>query len=416
MELSEVLKKKASLKGILHFITGLYHSGKMVELCSFVVWELKYKLSLFGKNQQLKFDASPPLRVLTNIDNIAKIKEDCFETSRSSINWSLVFKDQSQDYWGTMYNDQSILYHYSSEGTLLTSFQFEDEVLGLYITKTNIVFCCANGIVYRKAENEKSFKEVVKFCTSESCFRIDAFTETPKGELFFGEYANVKEGKKWKFVGYIYYSSNTGNSWKTIDFLKEEGINKHVHIIKWSDVINGLILTDGDNQKNIWINTSESQFEKSALSPRSGWKKINKNHISKGGYTGFAELQDKIYLGTDYNGGTNFLISTNDMVEFESKVIPNPYRRAISDRLTVRMDEKGAYELWSTLQFGHSGSVRNLVMVSKNRGETWEKIMEYDGTKFEISLISNSKDIAKELFLLIEDRKNKTASTLCIHS
>ncbi len=415
MEISKIFKGNITAKRIFKFIADLYRYDKIRELLSFIVWEFQY-IFLYRKHQLLPFIDTTPLSVLSQIDKQAKIKSDSFEISQSIVNWSLVFIDSSQNYWGTKYDDESTLYRCTAEGETIASFKFKGTVLGVYISKTDSIFCCANGILYKSSEDKKSFKEVLKFSTSDSYFLIDAFTESPTGELFVAEYANIFENKKWKFVGYIYYSLNNGDSWKKTDFLKKAGINKHVHLLKWSNIINGLILTDGDNQKNIWMNLSKTQFEKPALSPKSGWKKLNRYHIQKGGYTGFAELDDKIIFGSDYNGGTNFLISTKDMIKFEEKVIPNPYRRAIFKRIAIRINEKNEYEIWAVIQFKHSRKIKSLIMLSMDSGKTWKRIIEYDGTRFRVLMISNSRQIAKELYLLIIEKNKNIATTMYIHS
>lgn len=416
MEISKVLGQKVTAKNIFRFISDVYHSQKLVEFLSFIVWEFKYQFHLYGNHQVLKFNNKNPLTILTQNRKRPKIKSNGFQISQSRVNWALVFIDNSQNLWGSIIGAESTLCQLSPEGDQINSFEFEDKILGLYINKAENVFCCVKGILYKFEHIKKSFKKVLKFSTPHSYFRQEAFTETPKGELLIGEYANIFKEKKWKFVGYIYHSLDNGNSWKKIDFLQKTGINKHVHILKWSHLINGLILTDGDNQKNIWLNKSNKHFDRLSSTPKLGWKKLNKFHIQKGGYTGIAELSDKIIFGTDYNGGTNFLISTNDMIHFDEKVIPDPYRRAIFNRIAIRKKEKNKYEIWSTLKFTHSIKIKSLVMLSTDSGKSWKKIIEYDGTQFEINIISNATEITNEIYLKIQDKKDNMATTIYIHS
>ncbi|MDC6355730.1 MULTISPECIES: hypothetical protein [Robiginitalea] len=402
-------------KKILLFVVGLYYSGKIIELTSFIIWELKYSLKLYSKNQILEFSDNHPSYILEDDFLPSEIQAKNFNLSRNEINWSLVFIDGLNNYWGVKYEEQSTLFYYTAENKLISSFRFNGQILGIYVSKANNVFCCANGVLYKLCEIKNRFIPVQEFSTPHSYFRIDAFTESPSGELFIGEYANVYKKNKWKFVGHIYHSRDNGNSWKTIDFLKNVGVNKHVHIIKWSNILKGLILTDGDNQKNTWINISEYQFDKPSSYAYLGWKKLNKYHIQKGGHTGIAELHDQIFFGSDYMGGTNFFIKTNDMKRFTPTVIPNPYRRSIFNRIAIRKSQHQKYEIWSGLKFEHSGNLRSLIMVSTDLGETWERIIEYDGTQFDVLIISNSVEIASELHLVIKDKKKKVSTTICVN-
>ncbi|MCF7560368.1 hypothetical protein L3X39_06915 [Sabulilitoribacter multivorans] len=416
MTISEIFGKKITVQKALQFISDIYYSGKLVELSSFIVWEIKYLLFFYRNSQILKFNGANPLRFFTRKDKLLEIKSESFEISKSDIDWVLVFIDDSQNLWGNIINNESTLFQFSPEGILINSFELKDKISGIYINKKNSVFCCAAGILYKLSENKKLLREVLKLSTCDSYFLQDAFTETPKGELFIGEYANIFENKKWKFVGYIYHSIDNGDTWNKIDFFKKTGVNKHIHILKWSNVVNGLIMTDGDNQKNIWLNKSNKYFNRLSSTPELGWKKLNKYHIQKGGYTGIAELNNKILFGTDYNGGTNFLISTKDMICFDKKVIPNPYRRSTFNRIAIRRNKLNKLEIWSNIRFKHNKKIKSLVMLSIDDGETWKKIIEYDGTQFEIDIISNSRKVITEIYLLIKDKKEESFTTLLINS
>ena len=192
-------------------------------------------------------------------------------------------------------------------------------------------------------------------------------------------------------------------------------MNKHVHILKWSNLIQGLVMTDGDNQKNIWVNRSDCNFESPSKNSKKGWKRLNKNHLQKGGYTAIAEINATILLGTDYNGGSNFLAVTSNMLDFKFKTIPNPYRRAPFDRIVVRLNAKNELEVWSSLVFWNSESVKSLLMVSYDHGQTWKKVVEYDGTQLNLRLISMSNTITRNVYFTLKDRNGLRAKAMHIH-
>lgn len=414
-EISDLYQRKKNVSNILRFISKLYTSGKIVELLSFIVWEFKYQLSLYDKNQTLQFKEGSALINLKKELRFSEFKSNDFDISVNAHNWYFLYLDHVQTKWGCLFENQKTLFKQTTSGHLQECFTFKNKIRELFIMKSGIIFCCSNGVLY-KSNNGNSFKEVLKFTTLDSRFRKDGITETPNGHLFIGEYANVRENNRWKFAGYIYHSINNGESWQKLDFLKKAGINKHVHIVQWSNHFNGLIMADGDNQKNIWLNTSSEHFNNTASDSKLGWKKINKRHINKGGYTAILEVENQIILGTDYNGGTNFLVTTVDMVTFKALVIPNPYRRAIFDRITIRKNTNGALEIWATLFFMHHKSVKSLLMLSKDRGESWEKVIEYDGTKLELIIVSANTIFSEEIFLSLKSKNHENVLSLKIHS
>ena len=179
-------------------------------------------------------------------------------------------------------------------------------------------------------------------------------------------------------------------------------------------MINGLILSEGDNKKRIWITKSSTNLNATSNISEDGWKKVNKYHIQKGGHTAMVELNGKIIFGSDYMGGTNFLISTKDMLRFNEKVVLNPHRRCLFRRMLVRINKGGQSEIWANLNFEYGRGVKCLIMVSLDSGETWKKVIQYNGKQFKVRLISDSNHLAKELYILLVNNKDNTSTTLQI--
>ncbi len=405
--------KKNKIVYIFHFLIDIYRSNKIVELISFIIWELKYCLSLYDKNEIIQFLEKKPLLYLKDINSVyINLLNTKLYTCTN--NWHIVFKCKSNILWGCLYEDKATLYRLSSKNELIKCFTFSNNLEGLFIDRSDNIFVCVQGILYKSINKGITFTRVLKLSTSKSYFRRDAITENPNGELFLGEYANIMVKNKWKFVGYIYHSSDHGNSWYKIDFLKKAGINKHVHILKWINLYKGLVLTEGDNKKGIWINNSKTQFNHISKLSNSGWKKVHKFHIQKGGYTGITEVGNSILFGTDYNGGTNYLISTEDMKKFNAKVIPNPYRRGTFQRIIVRKHANSNPEIWANIRFKSSDKIKSLIMLSVDFGKTWRKIIEYSGKRFKIDIISDSVRISKEHYVRIIDTTSNQSTTLVI--
>lgn len=416
MEISSIFKKVINPRSIYQFVSNVYYSEKLTELSSFIVWEIKYLLRLYSKNDILSFNIESHPIIYKNM-NIDPSNEELAShgIQKSSIKWSIVFIDGEGNYWGKVFGSANSLHKISENYNCTQKYEFSNSIQSLYIDKQDSVFCSVLGTLYMYAKGAEQFVEVLKFSTSSSYFRQDAFTESPNGDLLIGEYANIFENKKWKFVGYMYHSNDGGKNWVKIDFLKGAKINKHIHILKWSYSLNGLIMTDGDNQKNIWFNSSKTEFHKISSDASTGWKKLNKRHIDKGGHTSFNELDGEIYLGTDYNGGTNFLSKTKDLVNYQSKVVPNPYRRSVFQRIAIRKCQNGSHEVWASLKFKHSSKVRSLLMMSRDNCATWNKIIEYDGTTVQVDIISESVQSTNKIYLSVREADKNLGDTYVIN-
>ncbi len=408
--------KGISPKRVMKFIIGLYYSKKIAELVSFLFWEIKYRLSLYPRDKLLNFGNRQALLSLGTEGVQSQIISDGFKITESRYNWGLVFFDDQQNLWACLCGEERALYRMEPGEEPRRLYVFPEAIRGIFVTKAGNVFVCTAGNVFRSADGGSSFEHVLIFSCHQSFFRHETITESPEGTLFIGEYANVWQELKCRFVGFIYHSVDGGKTWHKSDFLKRAGVNKHVHVLRWSRLLNGLVLTDGDNKKYLWINHSPMQPGSQADLAGHGWKKINRFHIQKGGYTALAEAGGILFLGTDYYGGTNFLVTTSDMKTFTEKVIPDPYRRGFVRRMVLRTDGLPVPEIWANLKFNFSKGYKSLLMVTNDLGRNWQKVIEYDGSRFGVKIISDSKGTTNEHFLLVQNKKTKTRTTLRIHS
>jgi hypothetical protein len=237
--------------------------------------------------------------------------------------------------------------------------------------------------------------------SSESFFRHNnAITETPDNTLIIAEYGNVLEKKGWKKLAYLYFSSDNGETWATSDFLIKKGVNKHTHLVKYSRLFNKIFMADGDNYKKLWVSNA---LNSSDLQDPQNWKPVTKFHIQKGGYTSVIENDKKILFGTDYQGGTNFIVETTDGEKFTSRIVPDPYRRSPIINMVQRKSKK-RNEIWAVLPYS-TANTKCLLMYSKDGGESWNKVIEYRKATHHVSLNSSSNEMADELYFSIENSK-----------
>lgn len=398
------------------FVKDVIQKGKLTELSSFLAWEVLHKTGAWSKDDYLYFAPTAPL--LTEVTPFFEQKNFSLscgtttEIARLPVRWSLVFFDSRANLYGNTKTALNILFRLSSarEGAV-PLFEFEGEIKGIYINTEGIIFVCCAGCLYRSADGGHSFQKVLQFSTNHSYFRHNnAFTEKPNGDLFVGEYVCIWRNSRWHCAAYVYFSQNKGESWTRTSFLQHEKINKHVHILKYSRLFNGLILTDGDNKKKLWINQSEKGFEKKSASATEGWKELTHYHFQQGGHTAMVELNDTLFFGTDYLGGTNFLISTKDLKSFRRQIVPDPYRRAYFTNMIVRKAADGSKELWATLYAGYNSKTKSLLMFSADAGKSWTKVIEYDGSKYIVEMISSSLQVSEHILLMVQKRRGPTVT------
>jgi hypothetical protein len=406
------LFEKRSIKKAFPFVLDVYRSGKLREIVSFVVWEAFHKLGLFPKDKYLKFNSSEVLRLenkkLDQGDFRNKLRAffagKGLRAVEADHNWKLVFVNEDSEIFGCLYPDDRDLYRSIDNGKSVVFVKsFPERIKSLFISSQNTIFVCLKGSVHRSTDGGETFHKVLDLDTSESFFRYNnAMTETPDKTLIIGEYGNVWEKAGWRKIPYLYFSSNNGEAWKKSDFLISQGTNKHVHVVKYSRLLNKILVADGDNKKRLWISESLDSFK--VDNPK--WKCVNRFHIQMGGYTSLVENDGKILFGTDYQGGTNFIVETVDGEKFTKKIVPDPYRRSPIDNMVQRRSKRG-FEIWANLPYSTT-STRCLLMYTIDSGKSWNKVVEYNRANHAVWLISSSNEIADELYFSIEDLKNNS--------
>ena len=162
-------------------------------------------------------------------------------------------------------------------------------------------------------------------------------------------------------------------------------------------------MADGDNKKKMWITEEiNSSFTPNAVQ----WKPVNKFHIQMGGYTSIVESDAKIFFGTDYQGGTNFIVETTDCEQFTKRIVPDPYRRSPIDNMVLRKSKNGN-EIWANLPYS-TPRTKCLLMYTHDGGENWNKVFEYNRATHKVWLISSANESADVVFISVENTVDQT--------
>lgn len=402
--------EKKRLKNPIAFILDVYKSGKSREFVSFIVWEFLHKAGLFPAERYLQFNNKDVINLsdgsLSDLNFNKKIHH-YFESRALNLwesrhNWKLLFIGDDKEIFGSLYSDDQSLYKSVDNGKSITFiYRFPDRIKSIYISSQNTIFVCIPGFVYISSDNGVSFKMTLELGSQVSFFRHNnGITETPDKTLIVAEYGNIWDKDGWRKLAYLYFSSDQGETWDRSDFLITKGTNKHVHLVKYSKSLNKILMADGDNKKKLWISDDVT----SSNSKKPQWNLVNKFHIQMGGYTSVVEYDRKIVFGTDYQGGTNFVVETTDGKEFTKRIIPDPYRRSPIDNMVLRKSKHG-FEIWANLPYSQSGS-KCLLMYTEDGGRSWNKVIEYSRSTHKIWLLNSSHGVSDELYFSVDDSKN----------
>jgi len=392
------------------FLYTIYNTGKIRELLSFIIWEIFHRTKLFPQKKYLKFNKNEVLtldnEMLTDLNFTDKINQHFknreLNIIRSEHKWRLIFTDKNGDIFGTLHpNDHELFKSVDNGKSIVLINKFPERIKSIFISSDGVLFVNIEGSVYKSSNNGDTFTKSLELGSSISYFRHNnAMTELPDKTLIIGEYGNVWENNRWRKIAYLYFSVNKGETWEKSDFLIKKGANKHVHIVKYSKLLDKIFVADGDNKKKLWISDSINSSESKA--PK--WNLVNRFHIQMGGYTSISENNNKILFGTDYQGGTNFIVDTSDGKKFKKKIVPDPYRRSPIDNM-VQRNSNGRNEIWANLSFS-TAKTKCLLMYSMDDGESWNKLLEYNGSTHLVKLISSSTNTTDFLYFSIKDIKN----------
>lgn len=391
----------SSLRNWKNFFKDVYQSGKLVELLSFAVWESKHRLKIYPNTRYLRFNETLPITLndLGEPELNHSINHTVERVNHN--NWELCVMITQTTMYGVAENQLFVCNLATSTSTLL--FTFSEKIKSIFVSAKEDIFVASSGCLFKSSDGGKSFNNVQVLDSEISWFLSNnGFTEIPStGELLFGEYASIWFNNQWKSLPYLYWSKDGGETWTKLISFFESGVNKHLHIVKYSNLLNCLFLTDGDNYKRLWINTSLTNFHKLNYTRRkSGWNLVNSLHILKGGHTSMVDGEKRVLFGTDYMGGTNFLVSTKDGKKFRSRIIPDPYRKCPIMNMVALQTPHGK-QIWASLYIEAGLPSKSLLMYSDDDGETWYRFLEYNGGQHAVEIISQSVVDTNKLFISV---------------
>lgn len=398
------------IKILWAFLLDIKRVGKIRELVSFLLWEITHKLRFYqAGNKYVQFTKHTCLTLSnervwsageTMTGSFLAAQGLCFQPV--AIDWKYCVERADGLLWGCCYENLTRLYRSDDQSkSAVCIYTFDDPITSIFLSQHSGLFVCSNGVVYKSTNDGKSFTRALQLSTPISYFLFNnGMTELPDRTLIIGEYGSLWHGKSWQNLAFLYHSSDGGDTWHTSDFLIRQGVNKHIHVVKYSAHLQSIVLTDGDNKKQVWQNTTLSHFNNEATKRKVGWQLINQYHHQTGGYLAMAETDEAVLFGSDYLGGTNFIVKTLDGKRFDKLVLPDPYRRSPIMNMRARQSQTGS-EVWATSYSCLSGEAKSLLMCTNDSGKSWARVIEFDGAKHEVRLASSGQHSSGTLYISV---------------
>ena len=387
---------------VVGFLKDIFNRQKTVELISFLVWEIRHSLGLFT---YLRFSSDVPVIPNSDWSNIERSLAAKFSLEvRKTECLKYYFVDEFGNSYGCKFIAPCDL-DITLCGGQKSVFRFSSEIMSIFVSSKGIVFVCIEGgLVLSSNDTGKTFHTRLRLSDERSYFRFDyGMTETKRNELLIGEYGEVMRDGRYESTAFVYCSTDDGASWTSSDFLIRQGVNKHVHMIKYCSGIDAIVLTDGDNKKQLWKGTTKDggrgiEYIK--------WKLINNHHIQTGGHMSICELEGNILFGTDYWGGTNFLIESGNCEHFAKLALPDPYRRGPILGIKKRRMKRGGNEIWAVIHEPALPGTKSLLMFTRDGGLSWIRALEYDGFKNKIHIVSASRRTQDEIYISVTSSRS----------
>lgn len=394
------------------FLQAISWVGKGRELISFVCWEISHQCQAYRiTDRYVQFTDTPYLSMTTEPDPLMKCSlADPFLAGQGlhfspvAVDWKFCVATADGIIWGSCFSKPCLLYYSEDQSaSAVLVYEFERPITSFFISQRNDLFVCSDGRIFKSSDRGRTFRVVLRLSTPISYFLFNnGMTELPDQTLLIGEYGSIWHGRAWQNLAYLYHSTDDGQTWQTADFLLRQGVNKHIHLVQYCALLNAIFLTDGDNKKQIWINNTLSAFNQQVVGWSAGWRLINRHHHQTGGYTSMAETENAVLFGSDYLGGTNFIIKTTDGKQFEKLVLPDPYRRSPVMNMVSRQRKSGT-EIWAVSYSCLSGNTRSLLMYSPDSGRSWTRVIDFDGKYNEIRIVSSSHDLQATVYVSVTE-------------
>jgi hypothetical protein len=201
-----------------------------------------------------------------------------------------------------------------------------DGFLSNFVPLAGRIYFVVDGILYSVTAESDIRKENLLFSAKESTILDQGIARDNDGNLVIAEYKHDKSGESGAL---LYVLRARDAHWTTIDTLARR-VDKHCHIVFFDPTSRIFYVTCGDSRK---------MLAKLDLKGQKATVEIVSDGAGKtGGYMCAVPWEGGFLCGTDYTGGTNFLVLIRGGRIVRKEVLRKPFRRSIVTSMVAARD------------------------------------------------------------------------------
>ncbi len=192
-----------------------------------------------------------------------------------------------------------------------------DGFLSNFVSLAGRIYFVVDGELYSVMAESDVRKENLRFSTKESTVLDQGMARDNEGNLVAAEYKLDTSGVS----GALLYVLRAGDAhWTAIDTLARR-VDKHCHIVFFDPASQIFYVTCGDNRKI--LATLDLKGQEASI------RVVSDGAGKTGGYLSAVPWEDGFLCGTDYTGGTNFLVLIRGRRIVRKEALRKPFRRSV---------------------------------------------------------------------------------------
>ena len=278
-------------------------------------------------------------------------------------------------------NDNSKLLYSNDYNENITEYEFAENInANIFVTTNGTILLCSGGDVYRSADGAQTFTKVLENIVQ---WREHQSIKEKRGIIVFVEYTSGDEGQ-----ARIWKSDDDGETWTEVHSESTDNI-RHFHTVYYSEYLERWIATSGDeNNECFWFWSSGNDainWTKVPITESGGqiWRTLGQAFFPDGTIVWSTDFTTNNY--GNYSGGI-FRIHSDDLERTDVDLWNDRDPQILK---SLRHEDMYMYPFFQYGDFIISGTrVRTglhthvpKLIVSKDRGDTWEIAMEWPKRK-----------------------------------
>jgi hypothetical protein len=214
------------------------------------------------------------------------------------------------------------------------------------------IYFVVDGALFSVTEDGEVRNENLSLSSTASTVLDQGIAADPGGAIVVAEYKHDALGKSG---AYLYVLRPGKSQWETVDALALH-VDKHCHIVVSDPGSRIFYVACGDSRKMLAV--------LDITGPQSVIRIVSAGAAKTGGYLCAAPWQGGLMCGTDYTGGTNFLVLVRDSRIVSKEALRSPFRRSV----VTSIEPAGDHLLFAAWNMGHLPACRNGLLLKSPAG------------------------------------------------